>query len=58
MIVFFVVDELTTIYVKQHFGTMVAKLKLIKKVKGFVEMNSNHNKNVYSNTEDTQFLFT
>ena len=58
MIVFSVVSELTIILIKQHFGTMVANLKLIKKVKGFVEMNSNHNKNVYSNTEDTQFLFT
>ena len=53
MIVFSVVSELTIILIKQHFGTMVANLKLIKKVKGFVEMNSNHNKNVYSNTEDT-----
>ena len=52
MIVFFVVDELTTIQVKQHFDTMVANLKLIKKVKGFLEMNSNHNKNVYLSTEE------
>ena len=32
---------------------MVANLKLTKKVKGFLEMNSNHNKNVYSNSKET-----